>query len=199
MITITLWHKTNVWLNDKFADLLAHWRRKKNGRRFAHYNDFIISAMASQITSLTIVYSTVYSGTDQRKHQSSASLAILMGILRWPINPPQKTPVTRKKLPFDDVIMQTKFLKAFSAIFIWSLFLKFQVTKSMRSFRPWHGAALATSHPRSPNINVLTSGLRSFMNFCGFVHVQRRFIPAAYGLSVGLVWNNMLMSLCDIR
>ena len=41
----------------------------------AHYNDVMISAMASQITSLTIVYSTVYSGTDERKHQSSASLA----------------------------------------------------------------------------------------------------------------------------
>ena len=40
-----------------------------------HYNDVIMSTMASQITSLTIVYSTVYSDTDERKHQSSASLA----------------------------------------------------------------------------------------------------------------------------
>ena len=40
-----------------------------------HYNDVIMSAMASQITSLTIVYSTFYSGADKRKHQSSASLA----------------------------------------------------------------------------------------------------------------------------
>ena len=38
-----------------------------------------MSAMASQITSLTIVYSTVYSGADQRKHQSSASLAFVLG------------------------------------------------------------------------------------------------------------------------
>ena len=38
-----------------------------------------MGAMASQITSLTIVYSTVYPGTDQRKHQSSASLAFVMG------------------------------------------------------------------------------------------------------------------------
>ena len=37
-----------------------------------------MSAMASQITSLTIVYSTVYSDADQRKHQSSASLATLV-------------------------------------------------------------------------------------------------------------------------
>ena len=42
--------------------------------------------MASQITSLTIVYSTVHSGADQRKHQSSASLAFARGIHRWPVN-----------------------------------------------------------------------------------------------------------------
>ena len=42
-----------------------------------HYNDVIMGALASQITSLTIVYSTVYSGADQRKHQSSASLAFV--------------------------------------------------------------------------------------------------------------------------
>ena len=42
-----------------------------------HYNDVKMSAMASQITSLTIVYSSVYSGADQRKHQSSASQAFV--------------------------------------------------------------------------------------------------------------------------
>ena len=61
--------------------------------------------MASQITSLTIVYSTVYSGADERKHQSSASLAFVRGIHRWPVNSPHKGPVTRKMFPFDDVIM----------------------------------------------------------------------------------------------
>ena len=40
-----------------------------------HYGDVIMCAMASQITSSAIVYATVYSGADQRKHQSSASLA----------------------------------------------------------------------------------------------------------------------------
>ena len=70
-----------------------------------HYNDVIMSAMASRITSLTIVYSTVYSGADQRKHQSSASLAFVQGIHRWPVNSPHKGPVARKMFPFDDVIM----------------------------------------------------------------------------------------------
>ena len=52
----------------------------------------------------TIVYSTVYSGADQRKHQSSASLAFVRRIHRWPVNSPHKEPVTRKMFPFDDVI-----------------------------------------------------------------------------------------------
>ena len=64
-----------------------------------------MGTMASQITSLIIVYSTVYSGADQRKHQSSASLASVRGIHRGPVNSPHKWPVTRKMFPFDDVIM----------------------------------------------------------------------------------------------
>ena len=68
-----------------------------------HYNDVIMSAMASQITKLTIVYSTVYTGADQRKHQSSVSLAFVRGIHRWQVNSPHKGPVTRKMFPFDDV------------------------------------------------------------------------------------------------
>ena len=70
-----------------------------------HYNDVIMGAIASQITSLTIVYSAVYSGIDQRKHQSSASLAFVRGIHRWPVNSPQKGPVKRKMFPFDDVVL----------------------------------------------------------------------------------------------
>ena len=64
-----------------------------------------MDAIASQITSLTIVYSIVYSDADQRKHQSSASLAFVRGIHRGPVNSPHKWPVTRKMFPFDDVIM----------------------------------------------------------------------------------------------
>ena len=62
------------------------------------HDDVTMGGMASQITSLTIVYSTVYSGADQRKHQSSASLALVRGIHRWTVNSPQKWPVTRKKV-----------------------------------------------------------------------------------------------------
>ena len=64
-----------------------------------HYSDVIMDAMASQITNLSIVHLTVYWGTDQRKYQSSTSLA------RWPVNSPHKWPVKRNMFPFDDVII----------------------------------------------------------------------------------------------
>ena len=64
-----------------------------------------MGTIASQITSLTIVYSTVYSDADQRKYQSSASLAFVRGIHRRPVNSPHKWPVTRQMFPFDDVIV----------------------------------------------------------------------------------------------
>ena len=81
-----------------------------------HYRDVKIGAIASQITSLTIDCSTVYSCADQRKYQSTASLVFVRGIHRWPVNSLHKWPVTRKcfhlmtsswtrkMLPFDDVI-----------------------------------------------------------------------------------------------
>ena len=75
-----------------------------------HWNDVIMSATASQITSLTIVCSTVYSGADQRKHQGSASLAFVWGIHRWPVNSPHKGLVTQKMFPFDVVIMSAVYL-----------------------------------------------------------------------------------------
>ena len=70
-----------------------------------HYNYVTMGSMASQITSLTIVYSTFYSGADERKHQSSASLAFVSGIHRGPVNSPHKWPVTRKMFSFDVVII----------------------------------------------------------------------------------------------
>ena len=69
-----------------------------------HENDVIMGAIASQITSLAIIFSTVYFDTDQRKHQNSASPAFCRGIHQRPVNSPHKWPVTRKMFPFDDVI-----------------------------------------------------------------------------------------------
>ena len=56
--------------------------KTKQCKPTSRYNDVIMTTMASQITNLTVVYSTVYSDADKRKHQSSASLAFVWGIHR---------------------------------------------------------------------------------------------------------------------
>ena len=56
-------------------------------------------------TASRLFTQSYYSAADQRKHQSSASLALVRGIHRGPVNSPHKWPVTRKMFPFDDVIM----------------------------------------------------------------------------------------------
>ena len=91
----------DLWVNND----LSCKSRGHTCRLVLHYKDVITSAMASRITSLTIVYSAVYLRTDQGKHQSSASLAFVRGIRRSPVNSPHKGPVTRKMFLFDDVIM----------------------------------------------------------------------------------------------
>ena len=99
----------------------------------SHYNDVIMGVMASQITRLTIVYSTVYSGVDQRKHQSSASLALVRGIHQWPVNSLDKGPVMRKMFPFDDVIMHVKTdVKCiwFGCVLIYFSFIEFLVNSN---------------------------------------------------------------------
>ena len=118
-----LYHETTTRINISFQNIFylptilssAIHCVKENGIRsfcvwpgklqLLHYCDAIMGTVASQITSLTIVYTTVYSDADQSKHQSSASLAFVRGIHRGPVNSPHKGPVTRKMFPFDDVIM----------------------------------------------------------------------------------------------
>ena len=104
--------KVILWTNKSYITYLALYAVFRTLRLFSckgitlyHYNDVIMGEIASPITSLTIVYSTVYSDADQRKHQSSESLASVRGIHRGPVNSPHKGPVTRKMFPFDDVIM----------------------------------------------------------------------------------------------
>ena len=82
-----------------------HWEGSINASSVFRYNDVILGAMASEITSPTTVYSNAYLGADQRKRQSSASLAYVRGNLRRPVNSPHRWPVTRKMFPLDDVIM----------------------------------------------------------------------------------------------
>ena len=67
-----------------------------------HYCDVIMGAVASQTTSHTIVYSTVYSDSDQRKHFAKHRVT---GLCVGNSPGPHKRPVTRKIFSFDDVIM----------------------------------------------------------------------------------------------
>ena len=97
--------KGNLWHSPKSNTIrCAHKRNPYHVIEFYRYWDVNMGAMASQITSPTSVY-TIVSGAYQRKHQSSASLAFVWGIHRWPMNSPHKGPVSQKMFPFDDVIM----------------------------------------------------------------------------------------------
>ena len=108
----------------------------------AHYNDFIMGSMASQITSLTIVYSAVYWGADQRKHQSSASLAFVRWIHRGLVNSPHKGPVTPKMFPFDDVISYMSEMTHPKWLNVWQngvcpRRLKSRMSQMSKSMRKW--------------------------------------------------------------
>ena len=94
-----------VWRHLDLPEWVRIFRPHYQFRLFLYYSDVIMTTMASQITSLTVVHSIVYSDADKRKHQNSALLAFVRGIHRWPVNSPHKGPVTRKMLPFDDVTM----------------------------------------------------------------------------------------------
>ena len=96
------------WLNhwSLFPMVKLIYELLPDAEQTTHYGDVIMSTMTSHITSVSIVYSAVCSDPDQRKHQSSASLAFARGIHRWPVNSPHKGPVTRKMFPLDDVMMK---------------------------------------------------------------------------------------------
>ena len=97
---IELYGYLTTWEGTRIIARVTSWHRY-------HYSDVIMSTRAYHITSFTIAYSTVYSGANQRKHQSSVSLVFVRGIHRWPVNSPPKGPVAQKMFPFDDVIMAT--------------------------------------------------------------------------------------------
>ena len=121
------------------------------------YSDVIMSVMGSQITCLTIVYSTVYSGGDQRKYQSSASPAFVWGIHWWPVNSPHKWPVTRKMFPFDDVIMWYKYKEIVRLKFRWWNWLSTTLEQSSLTLigLPWRQIGTGPSTTTmEPNGNI---------------------------------------------
>ena len=148
-----------------------------------------MGAIASQITSLTIVYSTVYSDADQRKHQSSASLAFVRGIHRGPVNSPHKWPVTRKMSPFDDVIVS---------------YTTVEVRAWMRNYiAPSCVDVITYPFPNSVLLQLIYVGKRHRKNMCRLTHWGRvthicvgnlTIIGSDNGLSPGrrqaIIWTN---------
>ena len=126
-----------------------------------HYYDVIMGAMASQITSLTIVYSTVDWGADQRRPQSSASLAFVREIHRWPVNSPHKWASNAEMFPFDDVIMMV------IASFVMQLLLSstFEISlKKLSQTSKWRPSYLG--------LNVLTALKKSITKRMGHqIHI----------------------------
>ena len=88
-----------------------------------------MSAMASQITSVSIVCWTVGSGADQRKHQKLCVTGFVCRIHWWLVNSQHKRPVTGKMFPFDDVIMSSMHLKSLGIISYPSLNLNISCCK----------------------------------------------------------------------
>ena len=149
----------HVCSSSEDADHSAFWQTHDCPNCYkpiSHYDDVIMGVMATQITSLTIVYSTVYSGSDQSKHQSSASLAFVWGSHRGPVNSPHKWPVTRKMFPFDDVIM--RFLAAGYQSRHPARCLPTELSVCARqcpaTCRTWHGDILAMSADMNPTEHV---------------------------------------------
>ena len=114
---------------------------------WSHYSGVMMGAMAFQITSLTIVYATVYSGADQRKHQNSASLAFVRGIHRWPVNSPHKGPVMRSRSRRDgqhnpkpsNVTLGSFYLHCLTLISAW-------ISNHMSSNLGWNCLSIPTHH-----------------------------------------------------
>ena len=81
---------------------LIDWNMESHSKIHWNHCNNVISAVASKITGVSIVCKTVSTGSDERKHQSSASMAFLRGIHRWPVKSPHKKPLTRKMFPFEE-------------------------------------------------------------------------------------------------
>ena len=126
-----------------------------------HYDDVIMSEVASQITSLTIVFTQPFIRAQIKENIKAPRHWPLCGIHRWPVNFPHKWPVTRKIFPFDDVIMNYRLLMFVCCI-----------TKSFLtySFFPPTPALSAISRPLSSSmcsITPETANVGSSLIHCG--------------------------------
>ena len=94
-----------------------------------------MGTIASQITHLTTVYSTVYSGTNQRKYQISGSLAFVRGIHRWAVNSSHKVSVRRKMLP--NIMVKTFPLKKTLLVLVCGVVVVIQLQTNTTCWHPY--------------------------------------------------------------
>ena len=166
-----LMHKVGQWMLHSLSRTVHHFRicylgvlaNDANHLYSIHYNDIIMDSMASQITSLTIVFSAVYSGADQRKHQSFAPPVLVRGI---PVNSPHKWPVTRKMFPLDDVIMHVR---------LWSL-----VRCSQVPFQFYYSTDVLTINILVPPSRINKANFQSLDTDCMQRHISKIEITYCY-------------------
>ena len=145
-----------------------------------HYSDVIMSAMSSQITGVSIVYWAVCSGANQRKHQSSTSLAFVRGIHRGLMNSSHKGPVTRKMLPFDYVIMHF----CYQVVHLWDL----RLVRCRICGTGWGKMATNGSHRESERCMYIFGHIYICLINCS----QRlQFFSLAHGIQINsLLWRS---------
>ena len=119
-----------------------------------HYSDVILSAMACQITNLKVVYSTVYSGADQRKHQSTASLAFA-----------GKSPATGE--------FPAQMASNAENVFIW---WRHHVWYSKRTTNEAFMCIIKSRHWRQDNIMFIAVYMSSNCNYAFTVIIAGRFV-----------------------
>ena len=135
-------------LNSYFPGLMAAISQTTFSNAFFmngnfHYNHVIMSAMASQITSITIVYSTVYS---MRKSKEISKPRVTGLCDRWLVNSPHKGPITRKMFPFDDVIMWQDSVPVISTMtYCPHVAIRFRITFTMISWASYQIRKISNS------------------------------------------------------
>ena len=140
-----------------------------------HYSDVIVGAMASQVTSVNIVYSTVYSGADERKHQGPRVSGLCEGIHRWPVNSPHKGPVTRKIVSIWCCHHEKKRLirKVFISLFV--IFLTVLLIACLMKLVYVKYCMYHTAYTKSWNVSIGLSMKHSIFAICRVIFFNYRY------------------------
>ena len=173
-----------------------------------HQSDVIMSAMASQLTSVSVVCLTVCSCTDQRNISKLRALAFVRGIHRWSLDSPHKGPVTRKMFPFDDVIMERycRIWNRSPTLYVcWRpRHLQTQLWQNSDPVftRDRHLAHLSLDKITAFSQTIFSSALSWMKSFVFFIEISLTFVskgPIGFGDNTDLLWwNNVNNQFCQL-